>query len=219
MRNKAPIRGPGRPRSFDTDKALDRALQVFRRNGYEGTSLSDLTRAMGINRPSLYAAFGDKETLFRKALDRYSEGMMGSLRGAMQEKTARGFVEHLLRSLIEMQTNPDCPRGCLIVNGSITCGKQSGSLARELTARREQIERLTSDRLKLAKKEGELPSDANPADLARYFATVIEGLALQASAGASRSELFRVAETAMRAWPDSPRVQNRFPKTHLHNFR
>src|SRR5438552_872534 len=95
----------GRPRAFDADKALDRALQVFWRKGYEGTSLSDLTRAMGINRPSLYAAFGDKEALFRKVLDRYVEGPSAYVREALEEPTARAVVERLLLGTAELLTD------------------------------------------------------------------------------------------------------------------
>src|SRR5438105_15121522 len=97
MRHKTPARLPGRPRSFDADQALDCAVQVFRQKGYEGASLSDLTAAMGINRPSLYAAFGDKQSLFRQALDRYTGQLLDSFHQAMEEKTARSFVERLLR--------------------------------------------------------------------------------------------------------------------------
>jgi AcrR family transcriptional regulator len=201
MREKTQPRLPGRPRSFDVHKALDCALQVFRRKGYEGASLSDLTAAMGINRPSLYAAFGDKETLFRRALDRYTERTMSSMREALEEKTARGFVERLLRGAAVLQTKPGNPQGCLTVTGALACGEESEPIRRELICRRGQIERLISDRLRKAKKEGELPAGSNPADLARYLATVIQGMAVQASAGATRAELRRVAETALQAWP------------------
>src|SRR5947209_16697338 len=103
----------GRPRSFDLDKALDAALQVFWRKGYEGASLSDLTQAMGINRPSLYAAFGDKEMLFRKALDRYASGPAAYVSEALKEPTARAAIERLLREAADSLTNPHNPPGCL----------------------------------------------------------------------------------------------------------
>src|SRR4030081_1680148 len=111
----------GRPRSFDTEKALDRALQVFWRKGYEGTSLPDLTEAMGINRPSLYAAFGNKEGLFRKALDRYAERSGGLMCEAMKEPSARAAAERLLRATADALTDPRNPRGCLAVQAALSC--------------------------------------------------------------------------------------------------
>src|SRR5437867_3206401 len=110
---RAPAAPRGRPRGFAVDKALDRALRVFWQHGYEGTSLSDLTKAMGINRPSLYAAFGDKEALFRKVLDRYADGPAAYAREALNEPTARAVVERLLRGAADLQTNRRNPRGCL----------------------------------------------------------------------------------------------------------
>src|SRR6201993_1326600 len=112
----------GRPRAFDIDKALDRALQVFWRKGYEGTSLSDLTKAMRINRPSLYAAFGNKEALFKKAIDRYVEGPGAFVRDSLAQPTARAVAERLLRGTIELATDSRNPRGCLIVQGALACG-------------------------------------------------------------------------------------------------
>ena len=201
MRGKLPVRLPGRPRSFDAEAALDCALQVFSRKGYEGASLADLTAAMGINRPSLYAAFGDKESLFRKALDRYAERTVGYMQQALQEKTARGFVERLLRGVVEAVTDSRNAPGCLTVTGALACGDQSQSIRKELICRRDEVERLISNRLRRAQKQGELPADSKPADLGRYFATVVQGMAVQASAGATRQQLRGVVETALRAWP------------------
>jgi AcrR family transcriptional regulator len=191
----------GRPRAFDIDEALDRALRVFWEKGYEGTSLSDLTEAMGINRPSLYAAFGNKEALFRKALDRYVERMMAFVRDAINEPTARGVAERLLRSAADMVTHPRNPRGCLTVRGALSSGEEADPVRLELALRRSEGEAAIRERLERSKGEGELPTGANPADLARYLATVYQGMSVQAAGGASREQLRRVAETALRAWP------------------
>src|ERR1700745_989586 len=115
----------GRPRTFDAEKALGEALNVFWRKGYEGASLSDLTEAMGINRPSMYAAFGDKRSLFHKALERYSDGPALFMREALNEKTARGVAERLLRGAVEMNTSPGNPPGCLMVQGALACGTEA----------------------------------------------------------------------------------------------
>lgn len=191
----------GRPRSFDTEKALDHAMRVFREKGYEGASLADLTKAMGINRPSLYAAFGDKESLFRKVLARYSCGANDFYQKALAEKTARAVAERLLFSAVEFQTSGGNPRGCLITQGALVCGDEGEPIRRELSSLRRAQEAVIRDRLKRARKEGDLPKDADPADLARYLATVMQGMSILANGGASRAELRRVAETALRAWP------------------
>src|SRR5882672_2447452 len=136
MKPRKPRTLTGRPRSFDLDKALDRALQVFWRKGYEGASLSDLTKAMGINRPSLYAAFGNKQALFRKAVDRYAQTPAAYLREALLEPTARAVVERLLRGGIDLLTGPHNPPGCLLVQGALSCGKRAEPVRRDLAARR-----------------------------------------------------------------------------------
>jgi AcrR family transcriptional regulator len=191
----------GRPREFDVEKALDRALKVFWRKGYEGASLSQLTRAMGINRPSLYAAFGNKEALFRKALDRYAEGPTAYVRDALDEPTARAVAERLLEGTIDALTDPRNPRGCLMVQGALACGEAAESVRRELASRRASGEGALRRRFERARTEGDLPADSDPADLARYVATVIHGMSVQAAGGAGREELRRVAELALRAWP------------------
>jgi AcrR family transcriptional regulator len=194
--------GPaGRPRSFDVDQALARALQVFWRKGYEGTSLSDLTKTMGINRPSLYAAFGDKEALFRKALDRYAEDRASYVREALSQPTARAAVEKLLNGAADLLSDARNPPGCLNVQGALACGGDAEPVRRELALRRAAGEAAIRQRLKRAKTEGDLPLDANPADLARYVATVLHGMSVQAAGGATRAELQRVAQTALRALP------------------
>src|SRR5688500_8021169 len=122
--------GRGRPRAFDVDEALDRALKVFWRMGYEGASLDDLTEAMRINRPSLYAAFGNKENLFRKALARYAQGPAGHVCKALEAPTARAVAEQMLRGTVDLLTDPRHPRGCLIVQGALACGEGSERIRR-----------------------------------------------------------------------------------------
>ena len=192
----------GRPREFDIEKALDSALRVFWRKGYEGASLPDLTRAMGINRPSLYAAFGNKESLFRKVLDRYVERPAAYVRKALNEPTARAVAERLLGGALDLLADPRNPRGCLMVQGALACGKAAESVRRELVSRRMAGEVEVRRRFEQALTEGDLPADSDPADLARYVVTVVRGMAVQAAGGASREELRRVVEIALRAWPE-----------------
>jgi AcrR family transcriptional regulator len=182
-------------------KALDRALLVFWKKGYEGTSLTDLTRAMRINRPSLYAAFGNKEELFHKVLDRYVEGRACYVQEALREPTSRRVAERLLHGTVVHLTDPRNPAGCLLVQGALACGEVAGSIRKELAARRMASEVALRQRFERARAEGDLPPRADPADLARYLATLIQGLSVQAAGGAAREELRRVAELVLRSWP------------------
>ncbi|WP_414463858.1 TetR/AcrR family transcriptional regulator [Hyphomicrobium sp. DY-1] len=192
----------GRPREFDVEKALDKALHVFWQHGYEGASLSDLTEAMGISRPSLYAAFGNKEELFRRALDRYAEKGPGAVQSeALAEPTSRKVVEHLLHSVVMSLTDPCNPAGCLAVQGALTCSSAAESIKQELCKRRSEAEENLRCRFEKAKAEGDLGADSDPAALARYVSTVTQGMSVQASGGASRNELLAVAEMALKAWP------------------
>jgi AcrR family transcriptional regulator len=203
MSSQTAPRRSGRPREFDPDEVLERALEVFWLRGYEGTSLDELTAAMGINRPSLYAAFGNKESLFRKALDRYAEEHMAFVRVALEEPTARRAIERLLRGFARAVTDPRTPPGCLTVQGALASGHDADAIRADLAARRLSGEAALRARLERARNEGDLAVDANPADLARYLTTIIQGLAVQATGGASRDQLDRVVDIALRAWPDS----------------
>ena len=191
----------GRPREFDADEALQRALLLFWRKGYEGTSLSDLTEAMGINRPSLYAAYGNKEAIFRKAVERYCNDTACYFQEAMGEATARAAIERLLHDSVEALSNPDTPPGCLLVQGALTCGEDADCVRLELISKRLAGEATLRCRLERAVLEGELPAETNVADLARYFITVLHGLAVQGASGVGRDELGRVARLALRSWP------------------
>jgi AcrR family transcriptional regulator len=192
---------PGRPRNFDPEKALDQALKVFWAKGYEGASLPDLTAAMGINRPSLYAAFGNKQSLFKKALDRYINGHASYMHDALAQPTARAVAEKLLHGAVQNLTDPNNPRGCLAVQGALACGDDADCMRKELIRHRESLVTALRDRLSRAKKENDLPRESNPADLARYLATVLHGLSVQATGGASRKDLQKVASLALQAWP------------------
>ena len=194
----------GRPREFDTEKALDASLMLFWRHGYEGTSLAALTGSMGINMPSLYAAFGSKEMLFRKVLDRYLQKPAYYLPSALKESTARGAAEKMLSGAIDMVMQKGHPDGCLLVQGALASGPVTDPVRIELNRRRAAAESAVRRRFERAVTEGELPASVDPAKLARYFITVIWGLSVQATGGATRAQLKEVAEMAMRSWPKQP---------------
>lgn len=172
-------------------------MHVFWREGYEGASLSDLTEAMGISRPSLYAAFGDKESLFHKVLDHYSEGPASFVLEAVLQPTARGAIEALFRGTVDQATNPANPQGCLLLQAGLACGDGAVAIQQELVRRRDSGEHLIRERLEQAKANGDLGGDTDPTDLARYVVTVMRGIGVQAANGASREELRRVAKTAL----------------------
>ena len=189
----------GRPRAFDTQKALHRAMLVFWRKGYLGASLSDLTNAMGINRPSLYAAFGNKDSLFRKALDHYAKGPSSYLSEALREPTARAVVERLLHGVVNLLTDPQTPVTCMWVHGALSHG--DGPLRGEFAAQRAAGLAELRTRFKRAVADGDLPRDADTDTLARYVQTVNFGLTVQASTGATRKELLRVVDAVLKEWP------------------
>lgn len=192
----------GRPREFDADQALDKAMMVFWQLGFEGTSLTDLTEAMGISRPSLYAAFGNKEELFRRAIERYAETGPGAIyRAALEAPTARDVVERLLRAGADILTDPCHPAGCLAVQGALSCSEAAQSIKDELCALRCDGEAEIKARFERALAEGDLPASSNPAALARYVATLMQGMSVQAAGGATREQLLDVVEMALASWP------------------
>lgn len=191
----------GRPRAFDTDKALDSAMRVFWRKGFEGTSLPDLTKAMGINRPSMYAAFGNKEELFRKALDRYAQVYAQYMQQALDEPTARAVAERMLFASADLLTDSKNPGGCLMVQGALACGKEAEAVRKDLVRRRGEGQVLLEARFKRAAQEGDLPAGTEPKVLARYIFAVIYGMAVQSLSGADREALRSIAALAMHVWP------------------
>jgi AcrR family transcriptional regulator len=191
----------GRPRGFDPDEALTAALKVFWRKGFEGASLTDLTDAMGINRASMYSVFGNKEQLFRQALDLYEREKLAFIRAALEAPTARLVAEALLRGSLDIQTSASDPSGCLRVMSSVSCSQQSQSVRAEIIARRLDDETALAARLVRAQTEGDLPTGVDPAGLARCLYAIIQGMAVQAASGASRQDLERLIETSLSIWP------------------
>ena len=191
----------GRPREFDPDQALAAALKVFWRRGYEAASMTELTEAMGITRPSLYACFGNKEALFRKALDLYERDKLCYVKTALEAPTAREVAERLLRGALAMQTNSCDPKGCLGVIVSVACGAEAESIRRDVLARRASSDAALVERFVRAKAEGDLPDHVDPEALARYLCALMGGLALQAGNGATCQDLAKPVETALMLWP------------------
>jgi len=197
-RNKVALE-PGRPRAFDSEKALESAMLVFWRKGYLGTSLSDLTDAMAINRPSLYAAFGNKKSLFRKVLARYFKGPSAYLHDALQEPTARAVVERLFHSVVDLLTNPQTPTTCLWVHSALSCGDDP--LREEFAAQRAAGLAELRKRFKRAIAEGDLPGHTDAEALANYVQAVNFGLTVQASTCARHKDLSHVVEITLKTWP------------------
>jgi AcrR family transcriptional regulator len=191
----------GRPREFSTEEALDRALQVFWQHGYEGTSVAELCQAMGISPPSLYAAFGNKEGLFRQVLERYVAERAAFWDESLALADPRDMVERLLRGTADFLTDACNPPGCLLVRGAIACSDMAQDIHNELIARRKAAQIKLEERLYAAKAAGQLPADLDPGAFSRYIATVLGGMSVHCAGGADRAELHGIVDMAMRAWP------------------
>ncbi|MCT4355353.1 TetR/AcrR family transcriptional regulator [Streptomyces sp. Je 1-79] len=193
----------GRPRSFDRLTALEQATMAFWEHGYETTSVSDLTRAMGISAPSLYAAFGDKKALFEEVVQAYavSYGAYGG-RAFEEEPTARGAFGRMLTEAADVFTDPAHPRGCLMISAAINCSNPEVEQA--LRDRRNSNLTSFEERIRRGADAGELAAGTDAATLARLFGAVLQGMSQQARDGATRAELEAVADAAMLAWPAVP---------------
>lgn len=189
----------GRPRAFDEDAVLDRAAEVFWRHGYEGTSLSALTSAMGINRPSLYATFGSKEELFRRAFARYHDRQVAIARDALAQPTAYAAIEAFLRSSAAGLTADNHPPGCFSVQGGLACSPENARISETLAAGRAATESALEERLVRAAAEGDLPGGMDARALARFVQALSEGHAVHAAAGATCDELQASVDIALRA--------------------
>ncbi|WP_436762302.1 TetR/AcrR family transcriptional regulator [Streptosporangium sp. V21-05] len=197
-RQNGPI---GRPRGFDADEALERAVLVFWEHGYEGASLATLTGAMGISTTSMYAAFGNKEELFRRALERYTEGPSAYLVQALEEPTALGVATAILAGTVRTTTRPAHPHGCMGVQGALAVGDSGREVRDLLVSWRDNSHSLVRERFRRAADDGDLPPETDPGLLARYVTTLAFGIAVQAATGVGRDELQEVADAALRNWP------------------
>ncbi|WIX80214.1 TetR/AcrR family transcriptional regulator [Amycolatopsis carbonis] len=191
----------GRPRAFDADVALDRAIEVFWNQGYEGASLTDLTAAMGITRTSMYAAFGNKADLYGLALDRYLHRDLAYAYDALAAPTAHSVASRYLHACADAVTTPGRPPGCFTVQSGLVSAPENADISAAVARARRAGEEALLTRFRRAVSDGDLSASDNPDDLARYVMTVGEGLAVHAVAGASRADLQRVVDVAMKAIP------------------
>ncbi len=201
MEKTLTIAAKGRPREFCVDKALAAALGVFWSKGYEGASMSDLTEAMGITKPSLYAAFGNKEALFHKALELYESEKLEYMREALRQPTARAVAERLMRGAIDAQMSSCDPKGCLGVISATACGAEAESIKADVMQRRASSQAALVERFEQAKRDGDLPGHVDIDGLTSYLYAIVQGMAVQAGSGATRADLERIVDTSLLMWP------------------
>ncbi len=193
----------GRPREFCVDKALAEALHVFWAKGYDGASMADLTEAMGITKPSLYAAFGNKESLFHKALDLYESEKLEYTRAALQQPTARRVAEYYLRGGVDVHAAEGKPQGCMGLISSLACSPEAESIKADVIRRRSSSQRALVERFEQAKREGDLPAHIDAEGLTSLLYAILQGITVQAGAGATRAELERLVDTSLALWPSA----------------
>ena len=206
---QAPRKPRGRPRAFDRDQALEQAMEVFWRKGYDATSISDLTEAMGINPPSLYAAFGDKEKLYLEAVEYYRVQRGEQVRHVLaEEPTARGAIEKALQGAVDEFCRRDSPTGCLLTMSS-GCSGVSDGVQQMLVRKRLMARDRIRERIQRGIEEGDVPASADPVALAEFITTVFAGMAMHARDGAGKKALLSTVENAMRAFPPVQRRKKR----------
>ena len=191
----------GRPREFCVNRALAAALGVFWSKGYDGASMAELTQAMGITKPSLYAAFGNKEALFHKALELYEVEKLEYTREALRQPTARAVAEHFMRGAIDAQTSTCDPKGCLGVISATACGAEADSIKADVIQRRASSQAALVERFESAKSDGDLPAHVDVGGLTSYLYAILQGMAVQAGSGATRADLESVVDTSLMMWP------------------
>jgi AcrR family transcriptional regulator len=195
--------GRGRPRAFDDEEVLDVAMRLFWDHGFDGTSMSDLTEAMGINRRSVYAAFGNKEALFTAALERYLAGPGAFAAKALELPTAREVAESFLLGSVEAFTSPDRPSGCMVVQSALTCSDASAAVRSHLAAHRVAGVDAFRERFDRAQEDGDMPADVDTQALASYVVALSNGISVQANSGIGRTALTRMVEFVLSTWPSA----------------
>ena len=187
-----------RPIGFDREAALEAAMLLFWQRGYEGTSMADLTHAMGLNPSSIYAAFGDKHTLFQLVVKRYMELRAQYAVRALEEPTLERFIRALFDNTVAFLTTPGHPPTCMTLAGAVGCSLDATPARDLMTAIRKQNQVALRKRLLKARKSGELPKGINVDDYTRYLSSIIAGLSIQAANGSTKAELKRTAQMALR---------------------
>jgi AcrR family transcriptional regulator len=194
-----------RPREFDEDYVLERALHVFWDKGYEAASLADLQEATGLTKSSLYKAFESKIGLFRRVLDRYNRNHLAFRAVALAQATPRLIAEKLLLGIVELHTGRNTPSGCLVTLSALACSTEVRPLSEELSESRNDFERLLRERFESVKNAGPLPGGMNSHDAAAFISTLIQGLAVQAKGGATRRQLRQIVTAVLASWPSEAR--------------
>lgn len=191
-----------RPREFDEDTVLEKALYVFWEKGYEGASMSDLLTAMGLTKSSLYKAFGSKEGLFRKVRQKYQSEYLIYQRDALAQPTPRRIVERLLMGTVDLHYGQKTPLGCLETNGALACSSESDAIRLDLARSRDQLRSALRSRFDATLDKGSLPAGMSNDDAAFLVATLVQGMAVQAKGGAAKKDLLRLVESTLLAWPE-----------------
>jgi TetR/AcrR family transcriptional regulator, copper-responsive repressor len=201
-RELTPAKPRGRPREFDRDKALECAMRLFWKSGFEATSISDLTQAMQITPPALYGAFGDKKRLFLEAVGRYEESAGCFAQKAMiEEPTAERAIRSLLHGAVNTFAKPGEPKGCLVVLGATNCTADSSDIYTALADRRRNAEKAVRVRIAAGQMAGELAEDADVDALTGMITATLYGLAVKAKDGVSRAQLHKIVDQVMLMWP------------------
>ncbi len=192
----------GRPRSFDRDTVLERAMRLFWSQGYETTSMAELLAEMQVTPPSIYSAFGDKEGLFLQAIERYNHGPGSYQQEACKEETAKAAVSRILHEAARSFVDPQTPPGCMLVVSTVNSCPVSSPVQKAVNAARHQSECALKARIEQGIKDGDVPATADAAGLASFFGTLLNGMSIKAKEGATEQEMLAIVENGLRVWPD-----------------